>query len=80
MSVKTNHSRAENLQSVDPVWAAVQEDAEAIVGAEPAMASFVHETVLAHDRLEDVIVHRIAARLCRRVAKAYADGRIPLPK
>jgi serine O-acetyltransferase len=70
MSVKISHSRADNLKTVDPVWAAVREDAEAIVRAEPAMASFVHETVLAHDRLEDAIVHRIAARLSNHVISA----------
>ncbi|MBN8994841.1 MAG: serine O-acetyltransferase [Rhizobiales bacterium] len=70
MSVKTSHSRAESVTSVDPVWAAVRGDAEAIVRAEPAMASFVHETVLAHDRLEDAIVHRLAARLANHVVSA----------
>jgi serine O-acetyltransferase len=70
MSVKTSHSRADSLETVDPVWAAVCADAEAIVRAEPAMASFVHETVLAHDRLEGAIVHRIAARLANHVVSA----------
>jgi serine O-acetyltransferase len=70
MSVKTSHSRADNLETVDPVWASVCADAEAIVCAEPAMASFVHETVLAHDRLEGAIVHRIAARLANHVVSA----------
>ncbi len=69
MNVKS-HFTAESLQSMDPVWSAVRRDAEAIVQAEPAMASFVHETVLAHDRLEDAIVHRIAARLCNHVVSA----------
>jgi len=70
MSVKSSHSRAESVQSVDPVWDAVRRDAAAIVQAEPAMATFVHETVLAHDRLEDAIVHRIAARLANHVVSA----------
>src|SRR5262245_45788590 len=34
------------------------------------MASFVHATILNHDRLEDAIVHRIAARLDNHVLSA----------
>ena len=45
----------------------MQRDAAAIVRAEPAMASFVHATMLNHDRLEDAIVHRIAERLDNHV-------------
>jgi serine O-acetyltransferase len=70
MSVKTSHHLADNLQAVDPVWAVVRREAESAMRAEPAIASFVHETVLAHDRLEDAIVHRIAARLCNHVVSA----------
>ena len=60
----------ETLQSIDPVWRDVQRDAKAIVRAEPAMASFVHATILNHDRLEDAIVHRIAERLDNHVVSA----------
>jgi serine O-acetyltransferase len=58
------------LKSVDPIWFEVQSAAEAIVKAEPAMASFVFATVLNHDRLEDAIVHRIAERLESSVVSA----------
>jgi serine O-acetyltransferase len=67
MSVQTPISAAEPLTSVDPVWSEVKRDAESILTAEPAMASFVHATVLNHDRLEDAIVHRIAERLDNHV-------------
>ncbi len=60
----------EALQTVDPVWSEVQRDARAIVHAEPAMASFVHATILNHDRLEDAIIHRIAQRLDNHVVSA----------
>lgn len=49
--------------TVDPVWARVRAEAEEVVQREPAMASFVAATVLHHERLEDVVAHRIAARL-----------------
>jgi serine O-acetyltransferase len=58
---------AEVFQSLDPLWMQVQRDAREIVRSEPAMASFVHATVLNHERLEDAIVHRIADRLANHV-------------
>ena len=61
---------AETLQSIDPIWSEVQSDAEAIMRAEPAMASFVHATILNYDRLEDTIVHRIAERLDNHIVSA----------
>jgi serine O-acetyltransferase len=63
MTVQSPRLPGEVMQSVDPIWFAVQCDAEAIVKAEPAMASFVFSTVLNKDRLEDAVVHRIAERL-----------------
>lgn len=70
MTIQSSRPAGEVLQSVDPVWAAVQRDAETIVKAEPAMASFVFATVLNHDRLEDAVVHRIAQRLDSSVVSA----------
>ncbi len=40
-------------------------EAEEISRREPSMGGFVHASVLAHDSLESVIVHRIAQRLDR---------------
>ncbi len=54
----------------DPVWERLRAEAEAMVEAEPALASFVYETVLNHDRLEEAVVHRIADRLGHVVVSA----------
>ncbi|HMN85238.1 MAG TPA: serine O-acetyltransferase [Bauldia sp.] len=70
MSSKGSFSAAGTLQSVDPVWSDVQRDANRIVKAEPAVASFVFATVLNHSRLEDAVVHRIAQRLDNAVVSA----------
>jgi serine O-acetyltransferase len=70
MTVQGSISAAESLTSVDPVWSEVRRGAEAIMAAEPAMASFVHATVLSHERLEDAIVHRIAERLDNAIVSA----------
>ncbi len=61
MALKT--SQFDALASVDPIWSAVRADAEEIVRSEPAMASFVHGTVLNQSRLEDAVAHRIAQRI-----------------
>ncbi len=68
MPAKTSPHEA--LRQVDPIWAEVRREAEAIVAAEPTMATFVYGTVLNHDRLEDAIVHRIAQRLDSSVVNA----------
>jgi serine O-acetyltransferase len=52
-----------HVRTLDPVWARIREEAEAIAAREPQMASFIFQTVLNHDSLERVVAHRIAARL-----------------
>jgi serine O-acetyltransferase len=51
------------LPQVDPVWARLREEADALARSAPELASFVVSTVLHHDRLEEAVAHRIAARL-----------------
>lgn len=51
------------LRVVDPVWLRIRREAEDLIASEPALASFVYASVLAHARLEDVVVHRVAAQL-----------------
>jgi serine O-acetyltransferase len=53
----------ETLAAVDPVWYAVRREAEAVVRAEPDIASFFYANILNHDRLEEAVVYRIAERL-----------------
>jgi serine O-acetyltransferase len=51
------------LDKVDPVWARIRREAEAVVRQEPELSSFIYSSVLHHDRLEQVVVHRIVERL-----------------
>jgi serine O-acetyltransferase len=51
------------LDKVDPVWARIRREAEVVVRQEPELSSFIYSSVLHHDNLEQVVVHRIAQRL-----------------
>jgi serine O-acetyltransferase len=59
----TRNAVRSTLAAVDPIWASIREEAEAVVRAEPALGGFVHATVLAHERLEESVCHRLAQRL-----------------
>ena len=63
MAQHQTHPQSGTLSTVDPVWARVREEAEAIAQREPELSSFIYATVLNHDRLEDAVVHRLADRL-----------------
>ena len=54
---------ASALQTVDPVWARIRDEAAEIAAREPPLASFIFATVLNHDTLERTIAQRIADRL-----------------
>lgn len=68
------------LDKVDPVWARVRHEAEEVVRREPEIASFIYESILHHDRLEEAVVHRMAERLdhadvsAELIRQAYADA------
>jgi serine O-acetyltransferase len=51
------------LNTVDPVWSRVREEAEDIAHREPELASFIYSTILHHDTLEAAVTHRISERL-----------------
>ena len=48
-------SPREKVSSIDPIWTALRQQAEAMVGREPTLAGFVHATILQHDRLEQAL-------------------------
>jgi serine O-acetyltransferase len=59
----TERDNVAPLVSHDPVWARIREDARRISQNEPALAGFIHATILDQSSLEDVISQRIADRL-----------------
>jgi serine O-acetyltransferase len=54
---------AEKFATCDPVWSQMREEALRIARSEPAIASFVHATVLNHERLEDALTFHLAQKL-----------------
>ena len=63
MSVQVSQQAPDSLAQVDPIWFNIRREAEEIIAADPAMASFVFATVLNHRRLEDAVVNRVSQRL-----------------
>lgn len=59
----TKVTAASHIQSVDPVWTEVRREANAAIGREPAVSSFMYTAILNHESLEDAISARIADRL-----------------
>lgn len=51
------------LGRLDPVWAAIRVEAQAIIEAEPAMAGVVYGAVLHHKSLESALAYRISQKL-----------------
>jgi len=54
---------AEKLATCDPIWSAMREEARKMAAGEPALASFVHATILNHDRLEDALSYHLAKKI-----------------
>ena len=53
----------EKVATCDPIWSALREQAEAMAQREPALASFVHATVLKHERLENALSYHLAKKI-----------------
>jgi len=54
---------AEKFAVCDPVWSDLREEAIRMAAAEPALASFVHATILNHERLEEALTYHLAQKL-----------------
>ncbi|NLH80344.1 MAG: serine O-acetyltransferase [Phyllobacteriaceae bacterium] len=67
--LQQSNAASSTVAAVDPIWDRVRSEAEAMASAEPALASFIWESVLNHGRLEDAIVHRVAERLGHTTVK-----------
>jgi serine O-acetyltransferase len=53
----------EKLTALDPIWGRLRTEAEAMAEREPALAGFLHATVLQHERLEQALSYHMANKL-----------------
>jgi serine O-acetyltransferase len=63
MAAKSRMTQRAGVASVDPIWAAVRNEAEEVARSEPALGGFIYATILSQPRLEDAVCHRLAQRL-----------------
>ena len=67
------------LKTSDPAFTRMLDEAAEIIRREPEIAGFIYSTVLNHETLESVIIHRVAARLAHQdvpsdlIRQAFAD-------
>ena len=55
--------QAEKFAQCDPVWSALHAQAEELARAEPSLASFVHATILKHEKLEGALSYHLANKI-----------------
>ena len=53
----------EKVSSIDPIWTALCQQAEAMAAAEPTLAGFIHATILQHTQLEQALSYHLARKL-----------------
>ena len=56
-------AKADRLAAVDPVWSSLRAEAADVVANEPRLASFVHATILNHEKLEGALSYHLATKL-----------------
>ena len=75
----TAQSNVVSLNERDPVFNRMHGEAQEIIRREPEIAGFIYSTVLNHESLESMVVHRVAARLAHAdvpadlIRQAYTD-------
>lgn len=53
----------EKIATMDPIWSSLRKEAEELATREPALASFVHATILKHERLELALSYHLAKKV-----------------
>jgi len=76
MAISSQAAPSGRIESYDPIWQAIREEAEAVMTAERALGGFIYATILSHERLEDAICHRLAQRLNHADVDAGLIGQI----
>src|SRR5215469_2155654 len=64
--------RINPAEKIDPLWARIRTEAEAVVRQEPQLASFIYASLLEHDGLASAVVQRVSDTLDHPVMSAAA--------
>ncbi|MDF0605419.1 serine O-acetyltransferase [Neisseriaceae bacterium TC5R-5] len=59
-----------NAMQLDPLWAAIQQEAEQAAQAEPLLADFLHSAILQHDSLAQALACHLANKLASTMLSA----------
>ena len=60
---ETAQKTAQKLATVDPIWAKTREQAAELATREPMLASFLHATVLNHEKLEGALSYHLSHKI-----------------
>ena len=63
---------AKKLETVDPVWSQIREDAMIMAENEPTLSGFLHATILNFERLEMAIASHLSEKLANSEIGARA--------
>lgn len=68
------------VETLDPVWSRILEEAHEAARREPALAGFFHQAILDQPSLEDAVIHRLGERLgssavsATQIVQAYREA------
>ena len=63
MTAQSPAKLSANISQVDPIWHAIQAEAEEAARKDPLLASFFYTSLISQPSLEDAVAHRVSERL-----------------
>lgn len=63
MTAQSPAKLSANVSQVDPIWHAIQAEAEEAARKDPLLASFFYTSLISQPSLEDAVAHRVSERL-----------------
>ena len=66
------------IQNIDPVWGRIQDEASALILAEPLMGGLVHSSILHHSTFRKALSYRISLKLSlvEFILESSIDGKL----
>jgi serine O-acetyltransferase len=63
MAARSDAKPADAIQTMDPIWNTVRQEAQLAASNDPVLSAFLYSTVLNAASLEEAVIHRISQRL-----------------